>query len=66
VQEGPPRYHYRAPAMAGGLADHAWALHELLYHPFYQTKNDPPKCKTRPYEDVLDRLEDVSFTANPA
>src|SRR5262249_43717954 len=26
VQEAPPRYRYRTPAMAAGLADHPWAM----------------------------------------
>ena len=33
VQEEPPRYQQRTPAMAAGLADHAWAMEELLGYP---------------------------------
>jgi IS1 family transposase len=66
VQEDPPRYHYRTPAMAAGLADHAWTMHELLYHPLYQPKDDPRKSRIRTYKDVLERLEGVLPGAVPA
>jgi IS1 family transposase len=35
VQEQPPRYHQRTPAMAAGLADHPWSMAELLSYPLY-------------------------------
>src|SRR5262249_4565439 len=56
VQDDPPRYHYRTPAMAAGLADHAWTMRELLSYPLYPPK-DPPKRRVRTYEEVLKRLE---------
>jgi len=56
VQDDPPRYHYRTPAMAAGLADHAWTMHELLRYPLYPPK-DPPKRRVRTYQEVLERLE---------
>jgi len=56
VQEEPPRYHYRTPAMAAGLADHAWTMHALLRYPLYPLK-DPPQRRVRTYQDVLERLE---------
>jgi IS1 family transposase len=59
VQEDPPRYHYRTPAMAAGLADHAWTMRELLCYPLYPPKNPPHRCKIRTYKDVLERLEGV-------
>jgi len=59
VQEDPPRYHYRTPAMAAGLADHAWGMHELLCYPVYQPKEAPQKSKPRTYADVLERLKDA-------
>ena len=59
VQEDPPRYHYRTPAMAAGLADHAWTMHELLSYPLYPSKDAPQRGKIRTYKDVLERLEDV-------
>src|SRR5439155_2737170 len=59
VQEDPPRYHYRTPAMAAGLADHAWTMHELLSYPLYPPKVALPKSKIRTYKDVLERLESV-------
>jgi hypothetical protein len=65
VQEEPPRYHYRTPAMAAGLADHAWTMHELLSFPLYQPKDAPQRCKIRTYKDVLERLEDVVAAEAP-
>jgi hypothetical protein len=66
VQEDPPRYHYRTPAMAAGLADHAWTMHELLSYPLYPPKDAPPKSEIHTYKDVLDRLEGVSAAGAPA
>ena len=65
VQEDPPRYHYRTPAMAAGLADHAWTMRELLTYPLYPPKDAPQRCTVRTYKDVLDRLAGV-FTAEVA
>jgi hypothetical protein len=59
VQEDPPRYHYRTPAMAARLADHAWTMHALLAYPLYPSKDVPQRGKIRTYKDVLERLEDV-------
>ena len=58
VQEEPPRYRYRTPAMAAGLTDHAWSMRELLSYPLYPAK-DPPRRPVRTYEDVLKRIQDV-------
>jgi IS1 family transposase len=59
VQETPPRYHQRTPAMAAGLADHRWTMRELLGYPLYPPK-DPPRMKhPRTYREVLERLEGV-------
>jgi IS1 family transposase len=66
VQEDPPRYHYRTPAMAAGLADHAWTMHELLSSPVYQPKDDPQKSRSRTYKDVLERLKGVLPATVPA
>jgi IS1 family transposase len=57
VQEDPPRYHQRTPAMAAGLADHAWTMPELLGYPVYPPKEAPPQSKPRTYADVLERLK---------
>jgi hypothetical protein len=65
VQEAPPRYRYRTPAMAAGLADHAWTMHELLSYPLYPPKVAPPKSKIRTYKEVLERLADVVATRAP-
>jgi hypothetical protein len=57
VQEAPPRYRRRTPAMAAGLTDHAWTMHELLSYPVYRLPGAPPRSKARTYKDVLARLE---------
>jgi IS1 family transposase len=57
VQEDPPRYHYRTPAMTAGLADHAWTMRELLGYPLYPPKDAPPQSEPRTYADVLERLK---------
>ena len=40
VQEEPPRYHQRTPAMAAGLAEQPWTLEQLMTYPLYPGK--PP------------------------
>jgi hypothetical protein len=57
VQDEPPRYHQRTPAMAAGLADHAWTMRELLRYPLYPAAGAPPQSKPRTYADVLERLK---------
>jgi IS1 family transposase len=59
IQEEPPRYQYRTPAMAAGLADHAWTMRELLTHPVYPPNDSLQRGKCRTYKDVLERLEGV-------
>jgi hypothetical protein len=59
VQEDPPRYHYRTPAMAAGLTDQIWAMRELLSYPLYPPNDAPQRSKIRTYQDVLERLEGV-------
>jgi hypothetical protein len=41
VQENPPRYHYRTPAMVAGLTDHCWSLETLLSYPLFSTEQQP-------------------------
>ena len=65
VQEDPPRYHYRTPAMVAGVADHAWTMHELLSYPLYPPQVAPPKSKIRTYKDILERLADVVAARAP-
>lgn len=62
VQEEPPRYRHRTPAMAAGLADHAWSMPELLAYPLYPAK-DQPHRPVRTYDDVLARLR--QWTTDP-
>ena len=66
VQQDPPRYHQRTPAMAAGLADHAWDMAELLRYPVYP--HDPPQQRqpARTYKEVLERLKDVIAAAEDA
>ena len=64
IQEEPPRYHQRTPAMAAGLTDHPWRMHELLCYPLYPPKEPPPK-KVRTYQEVLERLEGSGMEAAP-
>jgi IS1 family transposase len=59
AQEDPPRYHQRTPAMAAGLADHAWTMEELLGYPLYPPADPQPKQPPRTYKDVLERLKGV-------
>lgn len=47
VQDDPPRYHYRTPAMAAGLAEQAWSLEQILRYPMYHRKTQRPKRKSR-------------------
>jgi hypothetical protein len=65
VQEDPPRYHYRTPAMVAGVADHVWTMHELLSYPLYPPKVAPLKSKIRTYKDVLERLANVGAARAP-
>jgi IS1 family transposase len=55
VQQEPPRYRYRTPAMAAGLADHPWSMRELLAYPLYPPQEQPQR-PARTYADVLARL----------
>jgi hypothetical protein len=62
IQEEPPRYHYRTPAMAAGLTDHPWEMHELLCYPLYPPQEPAPK-QVRTYKEVLERLEGSDMRA---
>lgn len=59
IQEAPPRYRYRTPAMAAGLTDHVWTMRELLHYGVYPPKEAPQQDKVRTYKDVLERLKVV-------
>jgi hypothetical protein len=66
VQEDPPRYHDRTPAMAAGLAEHAWTMRELLSYPLYPPKDPPQRSNPRTYKEVLERLEGAFTAKAPA
>jgi IS1 family transposase len=66
VRDDPPRYRQRTPAMAAGLADHAWAMEELLSYPLYPPAAPRPKQPPRTYKDVLERLKGVIDAAQDA
>jgi hypothetical protein len=36
IQARPPRYHYRTPAMAAGLASEPWTMQDVLTYPIYR------------------------------
>ena len=59
VHDDPPRYSQRTPAMAAGLADHAWTMQELLCYPLYPPADHRTKPPPRTYKDVLERLKGV-------
>lgn len=59
VQDDPPRYKHRTPAMAAGLADHAWTMEDLLRHPLYPPAAPRREQPPRTYKDVLERLQGV-------
>jgi len=47
IQEEPPRYHYRTPAMAAGLTDAPWTWQRILAYPIYDRKGVPKSPKRR-------------------
>jgi IS1 family transposase len=57
VQESPPRYRKRTPAMAAGLADHPWTAAEFLSYPLYPPLDASPQRAPRTYDQVLERLK---------
>jgi len=65
VQETPPRYEQRTPAMAAGLADHPWTMEELLHYPLYPPGDGTPTRKPRTYAEVLERLKGVGRKLAP-
>lgn len=65
VQETPPRYQQRTPAMAAGLTDHPWTMEELLHYPLYPATDDTPTKKVRMYKEVLERLKGVERKLAP-
>jgi hypothetical protein len=49
IQADPPRYHYRTPAMAAGLAPEPWSLHTIFRYPIYRREiySTYRKCRRR-------------------
>jgi hypothetical protein len=47
VQEEPPRYHYRTPAMAAGLTDHAWSMEDILTYPLFASNQQAANPQQR-------------------
>jgi IS1 family transposase len=50
IQEEPPRYHYRTPAMVAGLTEQRWSLENLLTYPLFPTRQqqiNPNQLYTR-------------------
>jgi hypothetical protein len=49
TQADPPRYHYRTPAMAAGLATEPWSLQAILSYPIYrrETYSTYRNCRRR-------------------
>jgi hypothetical protein len=47
VEEEPPRYSYRTPAMVAGLVDEPWPLERILYYPMYAQPTHRKKRKQR-------------------
>jgi hypothetical protein len=66
VQQDPPRYHGRTPAMAAGLADHPWPMRELLLYPLFPPRDAPHGHTIRTYKDVLERLEGAEILSDAA
>ena len=51
VQEEPPRYRYRTPAMAAGLTDHWWSMAEILTYPLFPASRRPERPQRRSGDD---------------
>lgn len=48
IQEAPPRYQYRTPAMVAGLTEQCWSLENLLTYPLFQSLQQSPSPNKRP------------------
>jgi hypothetical protein len=51
VQEEPPRYHYRTPAMAAGLTDQAWSMANILTYPLFPSNQRPEGSQRQHCDD---------------
>jgi hypothetical protein len=47
VQEIPPRYQYRTPAMVAGVTDHGWSLENILNYPLFPSLPQPTSPNER-------------------
>ncbi len=50
-QPGQARWRQRTPAMAAGLSDHIWSMHELLTYKVAPAPWVPPKRRGRPRKE---------------
>ena len=51
VQEEPPRYRYRTPAMAAGLTYQAWSMDDILAYPLFPSNQRPESSQRRHCDD---------------
>ena len=47
IQEEPPRYRYRTPAMAAGLTDQVWSMADILSYPLFPSNERPESSQRR-------------------
>jgi len=47
IQEDPPRYRYRTPAMAAGLSKAVWTVGEVLRYPIYRSETSAKSRKVK-------------------
>jgi hypothetical protein len=47
VQEEPPRYRYRTPALAAGRTDQAWSMADILSYPLFPSNQRPESSQRR-------------------
>jgi IS1 family transposase len=52
IQVDPPRYHYRTPAMAAGIAAEEWSIQQVLYFPVYPVKEQSNQPNSRYFQEI--------------
>jgi hypothetical protein len=53
VQECPPRYCYRTPAMAAGLTEQPWSMADILTYPLFPSNQRPESSQRRHCDDEM-------------